>query len=533
MAKKKTAKKVNNGLTEAILGFNPNSLGPQVQQVDTLFKNNRWYMISNMRQLLSQIYVEHGLVQTIVDVPVDDGLRGGVEVKTKQLSEDEIDLLLTEMEREEDLRIVGQALKWNRLFGGAGVVIITDQDPSTPLNLAAITEDSPLEFRAVDMWELFWSKQNTSDYSAVIDSNEFQDVEFYDYYGKKLHKSRVLKMKGLTAPSFIRPRLRGWGFSVVETLARSINQYLKSTELLFEVIDEFKIDVYKIKNLTNTLLQPSGTQKIQNRIQLANQQKNFQNAIVMDGEDDYVAKELTFGGIAETMAGIRMQIASDMRMPLTKIFGISAAGFSSGEDDIENYNAMVESQVRQKSKFDILRLVEIRCQKLFGYVPDDLKIEFKPLRILSAEQEENVKTQKFNRVLAAKTAGEIDSFEFREACNRGNLLEIKLDTDDATIGKIESEKEAKAEADAASVPEGKGGKSATEAPVAKNSLDYDVAAYEVDGGDRQFDDWRERQVDRLEDKSLVAKAKEASMRAFKKIKWQFVVWYYRQHGGKI
>lgn len=476
MKKKPPAKKViakeiknesdlmmRNGLSEAILGFNPNNVGAQLSQVDTMFKNNRWYLISNMRQLLSQIYVEYGLVQTIIDVPVDDGLRGGVEIKTKVLSEEEIEELKTSIERDGDLQRVSQALKWNRLFGGAGVLIITDQDPSTKFDQDALRKDSPLEFRAVDMWELYWSKQNVSDYSVSIDKADPQS-EFYNYYGKQVHRSRVLIMKGLEAPSFVRPRLRGWGFSVMESLVRSLNQYLKSTDLTFEVLDEFKIDIFKIKNLANTLLSSDGTKKVHDRIELANRQKNYQNAITMDSEDDYLAKELTFTGIAETMQGIRLQLASDMRMPLTKIFGISAAGFSSGEDDIENYNAMVESQVRQKSKQDILRMVEIKCQKLFEFIPDDLSIEFKPLRMLSAEQEENVKTQKFTRLLQAKQAGEMTTKEFKDACNKHNLLGIQLDTSIDTLvpegGEIKK---------AESAP-----KSSLDAPLAKNALeDFD------------------------------------------------------------
>ena len=443
MAKKKQTKKeepidilknqvdltVRNGINEAILGFQPGMpFSTQLSQVSTMFINNRWYLVSNMRQLLSEVYVEHGLIQTIVDVPVDDGIRGGVEIKTKQLDPEELEELQAEMEMEGDYDTVGYATKWNRLFGGAGVIIITDQDPSTPLNLAAIGPDSPLEFRDVDMWELFWSKQNTSDYSAAIDTNQLNDVEFYDYYGVQVHKSRVMKMVGFKAPSFVRPRLRGWGVSVVEALIQSLNQYLKSKNLTFEVLDEFKIDIFKIKNLTNTLLSPLGDQKIRARVQLANQQKNYQNAITMDSEDDYIQKELSFAGIAETQAGIRMQIASDMRMPLTKVFGISSAGFNSGEDDIENYNAIVESQVRTRIKAPLLKMIQVRCQRKFGFVPSDLKINFKPLRILSAEQEENVKTSKFNRVLAAKQAGEISSLEFKDACNKDNLLSIQLDT---------------------------------------------------------------------------------------------------------
>lgn len=422
---------MNNGLSDLMgspFGYNPGTGSPfdttQLSQANTLFKNNRWYLVSNFRQLLNEIYVEHGLVQTVVDVPVDDGLRGGVLIKSKQLSEDQIEKIRTEMERQKDLITVGQALKWNRLFGGAGILILTDQNAQTELKVDRIGPNTPLEFRAVDMWELFWDLQNTEGYDQGLERMEF---EYYSYYAKKVHKSRVMQMKGLTAPSFIRPRLRGWGFSIVEALVRSINQYLKSNDLAFEILDEFKIDYYKIKNLTNTLLSDLGTQKVRQRIQVANYMKNYQNAVVMDSEDDFQQKQLTFAGLAEMNKEFRMQVASDLRMPLTKLFGISATGFNSGEDDIENYNSMVESQVREKCKFDILKIIELRSQKLFGFMPDDVTIEFKPLRVLSSEQEENVKTQKFARVLQATTAGLMSHEQFAEACNKANLLEVQID----------------------------------------------------------------------------------------------------------
>ncbi len=417
---------LRNSLTDVIMG--DTNQGVQLSQTDTLFKNNRWYLVSNMRQLLSEIYVEIGLIQTIVDIPVDDGLRGGMTFKSQQIDEDELKLLQNKMDRENDVGIAGFGEKWNRLFGGGGIVIITDQDPSTPLDITALHNTDKLEFRDVDMWELFWSRQNTSDYAASIDSADVLDPEYYDYYGVQLHNSRVIKLTGLRPPSFVRPRLRGWGVSIVETLVRSINQYLKATDLGFEVLDEFKLDVYLLKNLVSTLLQPNGTNKVKERVQLANFQKNFQHAIVLDSEDQYQQKQLSFAGLAEAMAGIRMQVASDMRMPMSKLFGTGSSGFSSGEDDIENYNCMVESQVRGKLKWVILRMGELRCQQIFGYIPDDLEGEFKPLRTLSSEQEENVKSQQFNRLQAAKTAGDVTPKEYREAINKANLLPIKLDT---------------------------------------------------------------------------------------------------------
>ena len=573
----------HNGLADAI-GYGPGIGGgiipagingipdstyyEQVSQTGTLFKNLRWYLVSNFRQVLSEAYVELGLIQTIVDVPVDDGLRGGVDIKSQQLNEQQIEELQIAIDRDDDLNIVGQALKWNRLFGGAGILILTDQDPEMPLDIEAIDENTPLEFRAVDMWELFWDKQNTEGYDPTLQTHDF---EFYSYYGEHVHKSRVMPMKGMIAPSFIRPRLRGWGFSVVEILVRSINQYLKATDLAFEVMDEFKIDYYKIKNLVNTLVSPTGSTKVKERIQLANWQKNYQNAVVMDSEDEFDHKQLSFAGLADVMTGIRMQVASDLRMPLTKIFGISAAGFNSGEDDIEVYNAMVESQVRSKSKYIILKVLEIKCQQLFGMIPDDLQIEFKPLRMLSSEQQENVKTQKFTRLIQARQAGEISSKDFKDACNKGDLFDVILDTTDDELDlNMEDVAAAPSEADefedealdpaAVNNPE-------SETPIASNppddpqskvenekkififpkpysdltkvrriisnSMQFDFRSYLADGGDGWIDERRKYFFDRdkAQNKSLWDRAATEAKAIGKD--WRFIVWLYRKLGGKF
>lgn len=399
-------------------------------------------MVSNQRQILNELYVEHGLIQTVVDVPVEDAFRGGVDIQTKQLDPQQVKAVISRMEQENDYAVIKQEQKWNRLFGGAGIVVITGQNPKSPLNVDRIKENDPLYFRDADMWELFWDKQNVEGYNIELQQYDF---EYYDYYGEKLHKSRVMVSRGIIAPSFVRPRLRGWGMSIIEPIIRSFNQYLKSTDLIFEVLDEFKVDAYKIKNLANTLLLPGGEAKVQQRIALANQQKSFQKAIVMDSEDDFIQKLLSFAGIADIMREIRMQVACDLRMPITKIFGVSSSSAgglgNSSQDDLENYNAMVESNVRERSKYHLLKMIQLRCQQMFGMIPDDLDIEFKPLRILSAKEEEEVKTSKFARVLASKQGGFITDKEYRDSCNQDNLLPIQLEVTDEALAEIEGQQE--------------------------------------------------------------------------------------------
>src|SRR5277367_2345671 len=113
-----------NSLSQLCASLGPDSWsqfgspGMQISQTDTLFKNNRWYLISNLRQLLSQMYVEHGIVQTLVDQPVDDAFRAGFEIKTDQLSKDEIEKLKVYCERNQVIARLAQAIKWSRLYGG-------------------------------------------------------------------------------------------------------------------------------------------------------------------------------------------------------------------------------------------------------------------------------------------------------------------------------------------------------------------------------------------------------------------------------
>lgn len=401
--------------------------GAQISQTDTLFYNNRWSLISNLRQLLSQIYVEHGIVQTLIDQPVDDAFRSGFELKTGKLDADDIEQLMIYCGRNEVIDHAMQARKWARLYGGGGVMIITDQDPLTPLNVKAINPKTPLEFRSVDMWELYYDQQNAVGNLEVGGDLGANRTQFYDYYGHKVHETRVFKMLGKKPPSFIKPRLRGWAMSELERLVRSLNQYMKNQDVIFELLDEAKIDVYKMKGFNSALMSRDGTDRVARRIQHANAIKNFQSALTMDAEDAWEQKQINFSGLAEILIQIRQGIAADLKMPVTKIFGISAAGFNSGEDDIENYNSMIEGEIRRPMTYQMVDIMQIACQKVFGFMVDDLQLVWSPLRQLNAKEEEEVKDSQFNRTMSAYQSGLIEAREAKESINKDSLLPVEID----------------------------------------------------------------------------------------------------------
>lgn len=402
-------------------GLTGNLLAPQNSRLDTIFINTRWSLISNFRSILSEAYAEYGIVQTLVEQPVSDAFSTGFDITTDELDDSEKRKLLNYLEKNRIIEHIKEACNWARLYGGGGILIMTDQNPSTPFEIDRLGKN--LEFRACDMWELYNSVPMWNPW-------EEQGDRFYNYYGVRLHPSRVLPVCGKKAPSFLRNRLRGWGMSELERVVRSINSYLKNQDLIFELLDEAKLDVYQLNGFNTAMLTAQGTKTAEKRVQVANTLKSYLNALILDVNDKYEQKQMSFNGLSEILNQIRQGVAADLKMPMTKLFGVSAAGFNSGEDDIENYNAMIESEIRSKVKFIVIQVLEICCEYLFGKVPQDMSIEFKSLRVLSAEQEENMKTSQYNRLIQAVANGLATPEQFMRGCNRNALLPITFTQED-------------------------------------------------------------------------------------------------------
>lgn len=401
----------------------------------TLSNANSYQPITLNRILLSYSYMTQGLLRTVVDQPVEDAFRGGIKFKTDELSPEELKKLNNAFKRRRpfannrkgiakvnpqagydlsnsDLDAVKYTAKWARLYGGAGLVVNTDQDFRKELDPEKIKEDSPLQFIAADRWELVLSQVN-----LFAETSETP----YNYYGLPLHRTRVVRMTGAEAPSYIRLRLQGWGMSVLEECIRAVNAYIKFENLLFELLDEAKIDVYKIKGLNTALATDSGTEMVRRRITLSNQLKSYQFALSMDSEDEYHQKQLTWSGLAEIKEGLRTDLCAYLKFPKNKLFGESAGGFSSGKDSLDNYNSIVQC-LREVIEPLLLCAGELRAKQMFGIVPEDLQVIWSPLDVLDGVEQEAVKTAKQNRISQLFSAGLITDKEAAAMLRAEELL---------------------------------------------------------------------------------------------------------------
>ena len=247
----------------------------------------------------------------------------------------------------------------------------------------------------------------------------------FNFYGDEVNPSRVIVVKGKDAPALKRLQLMGWGMSEIERLVAPMNKIIKNQNVIYDLLDEAKIDVYALQDYQTSLV-AGEDEAIKKRITLSNMLKSYLNALVMDKEDEYHQKQLSFSGLAEILQECRLDVAAALRMPVTKIFGMATAGMTSGDDDLENYNTMIVRDIRMPARKNILKILGICCRALFGFEPDDLEIEFPSLRILDQQQEELIKNSMYLRgkdlfIIGMMTRGEFYEYLYKNDILRQNL----------------------------------------------------------------------------------------------------------------
>lgn len=361
------------------------------------YNNISFVMLSQQQILLTYLYKTFGILANIVDIPVDDAYkRGGFDLEADSIDEDELHNLEKYVSKKQDIKQIKNARKWARLYGGAALIIFDGGDLDKPLNEKALSNSS-FELLAVDRWQLAYSESHidipggvwtVSNYSANSQLNS-----------KMIHDSRIIIVKGKEAPYQIMQRVNGWGISVYEQIFQDMSSFFKARNVIFELLDESKIDVLKLESLQTAIQSSSGEQALQRMVDMVSRNKNYKSTITLSTADEYDQKQIRFAGMSEILKEIRVMIAGSAKMPVNKIWGEGVTGFGSGEDSLENYNSQIENEIRVDDTPIIEEVLRLRCKELFGREVKDLEMMWKNLRTLNAIDEQNINDKKLANVM--------------------------------------------------------------------------------------------------------------------------------------
>jgi phage-related protein (TIGR01555 family) len=321
---------------------------------------------------LEAAYTENWIARKIVQAPVDDGLR---EWRTWNCEE------ASEIEREERrLRLkpnFRDARYWGRLYGGAGILMVTDQPLDHPLEVDKIREGSLKRLIVLDRWDISALNINYTDPTAA----NFLLPEYYHILGgqTRIHHSHVVRVEGEQLPRRVRAYNDGWGDSTLRRVMSDLRDTVATKEGVASLVQEANVDVVTRDGLSSELATDQGNE-ITQRYALGKQMQSMINMLLLDGSESYERKEVTFSGLDGILDRFMIWTAGAAEIPVTKLFGRSAAGENAtGEGDLKNYYDDVASAQETEWRPELEQLDEVLVRSALGEFPEEADWQWNPL----------------------------------------------------------------------------------------------------------------------------------------------------------
>lgn len=360
------------------------------------YNNINMQVLTLQYMLMTYLPKTYGVLDKIIRIPVDDAYKGGLELESDTLDEEEIKQLQDALIENNDLTAQKKSSYWARQFGGAALIAVSGDDLSKPL-IPERLFGRPLKFFPVDRWQLSYSETNIDMPGGTWYLTQYNSIN--KDVTQNIHPSRIFIKHGKTDSFLINQQVQGWGVSVFESIFQDLSVFFKGRNSLFELIDESKVDIIKLANLQSALMSGNSDKAIRQMLNLIANNLNYKSKLLMSTDDDYVQKQISFSGIADLHKEIRIMIAGSSNIPVNKLWGEGVTGFGSGEDSLENYNSQIENEVRTPDTTALKWMLKLRCYQLFGREVEDLIFEWKNLRVLSAIDEQNIDDHKLANVL--------------------------------------------------------------------------------------------------------------------------------------
>lgn len=331
---------------------------------------------------LTQIYLSEGLGSRIINVIPQDSTREWIYLFDSTTR----DVLSREFERLGAEEAFNNALIFQRLYGGSLLIIgaLDGQRTENPLNLnkvKAIEYLKVVDRTSVNIQESEWDENpNSPMFGKIIKYKVMYDVNGKQI-PKMIHYTRCIEFRGDPVPSNTHIQGVGadtkyWGMSSLQPVYNALSALGSVTQNTLNILLSFNSGTYKFKNL-GMLLASGEEGLLTKRLQAIETSVSTMNARVIDAEESYQKEYTTLAGLDQLIGMYMLMLCGVTGIPMTRLFGKSPSGFSTGDSDIENYYNIVEANQKNRLKKPLHTFINMLCA--LNKLPLDPKFEFNSL----------------------------------------------------------------------------------------------------------------------------------------------------------
>lgn len=422
--------KLNDGIVSA-----NNSLGERTQ-ARTYVKNRK--LNDN---ILTILYEDNWIVGKFIDAKTTDMIR--IDRNIKNDLEPEVDKAIEEFCKKYNVfSSIEECLNWSRLYGDALILAVTERMDGEEVNMQQmldLEQERLLKFIVFD-------KQSYTPSSKIVDditSPVFGEPAYYDFSigeGFTVNSSRVCRVRAGKKSS--KAKMRGgkqsYGTSEVSRIWTALVAYDTAKTGISDLIEEAKVDVIKIDGYNQSMAEGREEDFIKLGLSMKTV-KSLANVLMIDSTADWTNKELASTWINESLKESRTDLAGACEMPLTRLFGQSAAGFASGEEDnkiyYEHINSKQESMLRPIWNFIDKFMIDAIREKIEGFQLSFFDYDFPSIRDRNEKEQAEIFQIIVNALVALYGVEAIDPVQIAKEIKLKGLMNSITDED---IRKLEA-----------------------------------------------------------------------------------------------
>jgi phage-related protein (TIGR01555 family) len=152
--------------------------------------------------------------------------------------------------------------------------------------------------------------------------------------GFVVHESRTIAFGGARTTRQAKIR-RGWrDYSVLQRPYDVIRKFATGFEAVGQLLSDGPQGVFSIDGLRD-LVSVHGTAAIEARVELIDRMRSFVRGMIVDGKGEkFERQQVPFAGIDAILDRLMLRLSAAMYEPMVLLFGMSPAGFSTGDTDV-------------------------------------------------------------------------------------------------------------------------------------------------------------------------------------------------------
>ena len=364
---------------------------------------------------------QNGLIRAGVEMRADEMVRKWGELTRKgedtgedTEDDDKITELTAELERYKIRDLFRSASCLCGYMGGCLLFIDDGSDPKewvNPLILDPITfeQDSLKGFKLIEPYLVTPGLYNSVNPMA----DDYFKPSMWYIQGIPVHASRVIYFAENKLTTLLKPAYNFFGLSLAQKVLDAVAHYTENREAAGRLLQKYAVTI--LKTNMEEVLSGGFDQALKNRIQYFVQNRSNDGCAAIDKDmEDLVIQSTSLAGVTDIVRQSMEYVAAMFCEPVTKMWGLSPNGFSSGDVELQNHYDNIKAQQEKMFGEPIRRAIRVLQQNLYGEIDDSIIFNFLPL-----SEDDERKIAETNKIQADTdsvliTAGVISEDEARE-----------------------------------------------------------------------------------------------------------------------